>query len=289
MGERPELPKGNEGPESADAAWLLSQDSGPERASKPGREGASDPVDGYDLEGGEWRDEESQPAVPPPVPIPTRPAQGSKKPRPEPKPERVPAVVDEVWSRGAEWGPDLIRVGAVLIGSAILMFLLFSVGAYALAFLAVLAGFALAVALCYPVFITLERPIRMTPERAAKDYYEALSHYMPHYRRMWLLLSATGRNAGGYKTFDSFRRYWVERLASLRGNERQRFNDLRFVVDDFRSEKSAGADEIDGTYTVNVYRDSQEAEKPIASITVQSSFVRGPDRMWYLNQGTLKG
>ncbi len=47
--------------------------------------------------------------------------------------------------------------------------------------------------LCYPLFITMERPIRITPEQAVNDYYAALSHSIPHTRRMWLLLSEEGR------------------------------------------------------------------------------------------------
>ena len=30
----------------------------------------------------------------------------------------------------------------------------------------------------------------MTPEQAVKDYFAALSHHVPHYRRMWLLPGA---------------------------------------------------------------------------------------------------
>ena len=39
----------------------------------------------------------------------------------------------------------------------------------------------------------------MTPEQAVKDYYAAASHHFPHYRRMWLLLSADGQAIEGVR------------------------------------------------------------------------------------------
>ena len=58
----------------------------------------------------------------------------------------------------------------------------------------VLVGGAGAVLLSYPILITLERPVRMTPEQALRDYYGALSHQSPHFRRMWLLLGKDGQD-----------------------------------------------------------------------------------------------
>ena len=55
--------------------------------------------------------------------------------------------------------------------------------------LTLLLGGMVAVVLSYPILITLERPVRITPEQALRDYYGSLSHHLPHFRRMWLLLS----------------------------------------------------------------------------------------------------
>ena len=73
-----------------------------------------------------------------------------------------------------------------------------------------------AVVLSYPILITLERPVRITPEQALRDYYGALSHQLPHFRRMWLLLSTAGRISTAYGSFEGFKAYWKDRLATMR-------------------------------------------------------------------------
>ncbi len=275
-----------ESPDSADANWLLSEETSlpPQKAKQ---EESPALLGGYDVEGGDDSEDDSQAAPVPPIPIAPAAEPKPRKSAEEKKAKKPPAVVEDVWSRGAEWGPTLVRVFGVLVGTAVLAYLLISGGAYALAFQTGLLGGLAALALSYPIFITLERPVRVTPEQAVKDYYAALSHLFPHYRRMWLLLSGTGRQEGGFHTFNDLQHYWVEQLASLRGGAHQKLNDLRFVVTDFRSEKSAGQSEVDGTYTVNVFRKSQDPTTPVASVKITGSFVRGPDRMWYLNQGKL--
>ena len=69
--------------------------------------------------------------------------------------------------------------------------------------------------LAIPILISLERPVRITPEQAVKDFYGSLSHHVPHFRRMWLLLSTGGRTSGHFSTFPEFKKYWVDRLAKL--------------------------------------------------------------------------
>ena len=73
-----------------------------------------------------------------------------------------------------------------------------------------------AVVLSYPILITLERPVRITPEQALRDYYGALSHHLPHFRRMWLLLEHGGRISTAYGSFEGFKAYWKDRLANMR-------------------------------------------------------------------------
>ena len=141
--------------------------------------------------------------------------------------------------------------------------------------------------LSYPIVITLERPVRVTPEQAARDYFGALSHHFPHYRRMWLLLSARGRVSPQYASYEGFKSYWINRLGELHDSRVGRFSPLVFQVDEFEAEKSGGKTEIEGKFRLRVYVRGRRGEGPIWSLPLKRSFVRGPDKMWYLNEGTL--
>ena len=101
---------------------------------------------------------------------------------------------------------------------AMLVYFLMGWVPYGFTFLLLLVGAVGAVVLSYPILITLERPVRMTPEQAVRDYYAALSHHLPHYRRMWLLLARTGRTSSSYGSFEGFKAYWAEKLRTIKGD-----------------------------------------------------------------------
>jgi hypothetical protein len=196
-------------------------------------------------------------------------------------------LVEQPWSRWAEWGPSLLVVGAWVTVLLILVYFVFAQEFYGLAFVLLLVGGLVAVVLSYPMLITLERPVRITPEQAVRDYYSALSHHVPHFRRMWLLLSTTGRVSAAYGSFEGFKGYWREQVARLHQGHAGPLTPLVFEVIDFKSEKSAGKSRIDATYTVNVSVRGRRAAGAIHSIPGEVSLVRGPDNMWYLETGTL--
>ncbi len=197
-------------------------------------------------------------------------------------------LVEEVWSRGAEWGPNLIVVGIWACVVLLVAYFLLNLELYGIAFLTLLAGGIAGLILAYPILITLERPVRMTPEQAVRDYYHALSHHAPHFRRMWLLLSARGRVSTAYGSIDGFKAYWQSRLAQLRTLGRPApFAPLVFEVVDFKSEKSAGRIRIEAEFAVKVSVRGQRQEGPIEWIKKKIALVRGPDKMWYLEDGTL--
>jgi hypothetical protein len=196
-------------------------------------------------------------------------------------------AVDQVWSRSAEWGGTLVVLALAALGVLVLIYIALSVEQYGLAFLLLLLGGGLLAVLSYPILITVERPVRVTPEQAARDYFSALSHHAPHYRRMWLLLSNKGRVSGSYASFEGFRSYWKNRLAELRQGRISEWTPLKFQVEDFRSEKSGGKSEIEADFTVRVLIRGRQQEGPIESFRLGISLVKGPDRMWYLDKGTL--
>lgn len=271
-------------PESKDAEiaaadWLL-EDSTPTESARPGAHVILPTGDeGFDLAGPPSDSGDAPPAVEPPRAIPVRERTRAALPP-------TPAV-EQVWSRGAEWGASLLRLGA---WAALVLWLLYvGIGAeaYSLAAILFAVGGLGALILSYPILITLERPVRMTPEQAARDYYGSLSHHFPPYRRMWLLLSARGRKSSEFSTFDEFRRYWAGRLAQLREGHAGGFTPLAFQVDDFRAEKSAGRTEIDGRFKLRVLVRGRRDKGPIWSFPLDRNFSRGPDGMWYLDDGTL--
>jgi hypothetical protein len=287
MAEPPPPRPGDDDPEVADASWLAREEPGETRPPEPAvPAGHGAPEESYDLEPPAERG--ARPTVPPtPPPQPARPkaAEGAEARRP---PSLEPSqAVEQVWSRSAEWGPTLVVLAGCGLGVAALVYVMLSLEWFGLAVLSLLAGGAALAVLSYPILITLERPVRVTPEQAVKDYYGALSHHVPHFRRMWLLLSTAGRTSGSFASLEGFTHYWNSRLEQLRGDRVGRFTPLKFRILDFKSDKSSGASEVDATFRVEVSVRGRLDEGPIATVPVSTRLVRGPDRMWYLDNGTL--
>ena len=186
------------------------------------------------------------------------------------------ALVEETWSRWAEWGMNLIVLGVWLTVLVLLVYFVFGQEFYGLAFLLLIVGLLAAVVLAYPMLITLERPVRVTPEQALKDFYGALSHHVPHVRRMWLLLSSAGRISAAYGSFEGFKAYWKEQLARLRQGHAGPLTPLVFEVIDFKSEKGAGRSRIDVTYTVVVSVRGSARPVPCTRSRRQSPWFAGP-------------
>jgi hypothetical protein len=279
-------------PEIAAADWLLRDDPA-EKAAQP----AARPVlpagsgEVFDLVESPSSDQVTPPSTSPtPETASATPARPRETParRTEDRSRREPEVlVEEVWSRWAEWGPSLLVLAAWLFAVALVLFFTWGNELYMLGFIAVLLGGAVAVVLSYPILITLERPVRMTPEQAVRDFYGALSHHVPHYRRMWLLLSTAGRTTASYGSFEGFKAYWSEHIQTLKGNLAGPMTPLVFEVADYRGDKSAGQSRVDVRFTLRISIRGRRQAGPISSLPAQVSLVRGPDKMWYLESGTL--
>jgi hypothetical protein len=278
------------------AADLLFRDQpkakSPER--KPRAEAAAGAGEVFDLAGGPEPDE-PEPSAPVaagpggPAQAAARGPKAAKSKRVEDESQLDPAdLVEEVWTRKGEWGLNLIILGAwlALVFGATYMALV-GLEQWGMAFVILLGGLAVAVVLAYPIFITLERPVRMTPEQAVRDYYQALSHHVPHLRRMWLLLSTAGHTSTAYGSFEGFKAYWKEKLTTLRAGHAGSFTPLFFEVVDFNADKSAGKVKVDADFVLKIYVRGKRQEGPINSIPMRIGLARGPDKMWYLENGTL--
>jgi len=312
----------------------LFRDDPPPRESAPKPRPTPAAAGGYDLIGGDADSEpeadDPVPPVPVPVPIPSptpaRPAAARPKPGPRPRADpddespasefdvdpdpagaAATARVDRVWSRWAEWGPTLRNLaiaGAIWLAA---LYIAFGAAGLGTTFLIFVIGLAGLIVLAYPILITLERPVRMTPEQAVRDYFNALAHYRPHYRRMWLLLSSTGQDSREYRDFAGFQAYWKRTLARLRAGRAGGLSTLTVQVQDFRAEKSAGKSAIRAKFTVRIHLEKSPGAVPanasvlmsreqldalsrgaqLASYRMAIGLVRGPDNMWYLNDGAL--
>lgn len=286
----PDLPKGRDPEKASDvaAAEGLFADA-PSRAPdplQPPTAPAPAEVEGFDL-----ADDEPAPVLPRPA-VPAwefeeTPASTSDRPRAARRGVTASSV-DQVWTRGAEWGPELVILG---LWALLIVFLLYVTvgGAYYSMAMAVLAmGVFGGLVLAYPLFITLERPVRMAPERALKDFYDALSHHRPHYRRMWLLLSNAGRTSSKFASFEGFRKYWIDTLKTLKSGKTNATTPLMFQVSDFLDKKDENKTVADATWTLSVYVRGKRGQGPIATLPMGSTFSKGPDNMWYIDKGTFE-
>jgi len=283
-------------PENGAADFLFRDDpapTSPKSASKSAAIPGSDPGDIFDLVEVSGSDD-ATPVIPtPPVPAAGQKARAPKPRQAMPKPAQdqshldPSALVPQVWSRMAEWGPTLIVVGSW--GILALGFVYYSLldGDLGMAFLGLLVGGLVAAVLSYPILITLERPVRVTPEQALRDYYTAVSHHLPHFRRMWLLLSSAGRVSTAFGSFEGFKTYWKTRLRELRQGHAGPTTPLNFEVADFKCDKSAGMTRADAEFTVKVYVRGRRKAGAIHTFPKRIALVRGADQMWYLEDGTL--
>ncbi len=282
-------------PEIAAVEGLFQDDAGAKLKRPP--ESSLTPASGageiFDLADGPSSVDLDPPA--PIAPVPSISSKGEARPTRKSKNEQSAhestldpsALVEEVWSRAAEWGPTLLVIGGW--ATLILFFVYFVLGTEYLWFslLTLLVGGMVAVVLSYPILITLERPVRITPEQALRDYYGALSHHLPHFKRMWLLLSKAGRVSTAYGSFEGFKAYWKDRLGTMRGGHAGALTPLVFEVDGFKADKSAGKVKIDAEFTLKVWVRGQRKAGAIHVIPMTIALVRGPDKMWYLEDGTL--
>lgn len=285
-----EIPAPGEEPENVDLGWLTAD--GPKADSrKPVPTPSPTTSEGsYDIEGVDPATEEGEPApIVPPIPTPVpkpKPRQAPLEEQAASRSKTKPGTVNQVWTRWAEWGPDVLRLIGVAAVLLVLLYFALSWSMYKSAFLILAGGAVGLLLLCYPLFITMERPIRITPEQAVNDYYAALSHSIPHTRRMWLLLSEEGRYSRSFQSFPEFNSYWNGKLKTLKSDKGGRFNNLVFSVQDFKSEKSAGLTHLEAKFKLQV-QEREQTDSPGQLFPVTMRLVKGPDKMWYLEEGTM--
>lgn len=196
-------------------------------------------------------------------------------------------VVDMIYTRWAEWRPAIFRLVGLALGTLTLAYFSLDLGSFEITAAILLGGMLAGVVLSYPILVTLERPVRFTPEQAVRDYYGSLSHHVPQVRRMWLLLSRGGRQSSRFASLEGFQRYWETRLSELRGNAISAWTPLVFEVIEYDAEKSAERDALTARFSVRISARGQRSDGPLTTIPVKARLLRGPDRQWYLCDGML--
>ena len=301
MADSPTGPNPENDADHAAADWLLEDDAKPAKDPNPVIAPGGESFDLADAPEPTRRAYIPPPAAEEEIEVEhPRAARGAERARPAKTPPRErretreggrrndAGAVDPVWTRGAEWGASLLVLAVWAAAVCFVVYLCLASESYAAAFLALASGAAIGTALLYPILVTLERPVRMTPEQALRDYYGALSHHLPHYKRMWLLLSNKGRSSSEFSDYEAFKRYWKKTLKSLREQGRVKGSvPLAFTVSEFKSEKSAGKSVIDASWTIQVFVRNKREDGPITSAPAVSTLVKGPDGMWYLDEGRL--
>lgn len=281
-----DFPTGRDAEKASDmaAAEGLFQDAPAPEARRTPAPGGSEEVEGFDLA------DEPEPARPRPAPPAWTAEESPGSPAERPRASSriaTPAAVDQVWTRWAEWGAEVVLLGLWTLAVLFLAYLLLSGEYYTMALTVLAVGLFGGLVLAYPLLITLERPVRMAPERAVKDFYDALSHHRPHYRRMWLLLSNAGRTSAKFASYEGFKAYWSNIVGQLKSGRASSWTPLMFQVADFKARKSDDKASADATWTVAVYVRGKHLDGPIATLPMESTFSKGPDNMWYIDQGTL--
>ncbi len=201
---------------------------------------------------------------------------------------RETPTVSQTWTRGAEWGPQIIRIASVLALGGLVAMVCSQLGLWLLWALVTSSSIVLAVLLSYPLMITLERPIRITPEQAVRIFFESAEHRLPHFRRMWLLLSDRGRVSEHFSDFASFQTYWKDRITRLRAGRLDGRIPLVLKVRDYTSKRSDDKEQAEAQFTLVVSgRGWDKGAEPLAVIPMTLHLVRGPDRSFYLEDGTV--
>lgn len=197
----------------------------------------------------------------------------------KPNPKPVKPRVTGLWNQRGDLGrlaivPIVLVVLGILICTSPMNVL---IGVFTS-----LAGLAM---LAYLVAVSLDRPVRVTPEQGVREYFEALDHHLPNLRRMYLLLTDDAKQVPELSTYRRFRAYWIYRLALLRPAE-EGMRPMVAKVRKFKSQYNRNRTWARASYILEFYVRGLEGES-VATFEMNSELVKAADGMWYLNEGRI--
>jgi hypothetical protein len=184
--------------------------------------------------------------------------------------------VKPTYDRGREAGPIFISVVILLaVGVAT------TVNGTVAGVLVVLGGLAWGV---YRFALILAHPVRVTPEQAVREFYDAFCHRVPNYRRMYLLLSVPAKRDKQINSYRAFCAYWGWRQAQVVG--KRYIEAAAFDIERFEAKYNAQRTFATVDFTLLLYRRGNP-QNPVFVRPVSTTLVKGRDGSWYLNEGTL--
>ena len=209
---------------------------------------------------------------------------GSRKRKKQPLPEiseELPEV-DPLYSRTDESRITLIIFSGVFLAGWINLLVDFIYIPY-FPTMVWLTGFSYA---GYRFVITVEAPVRTTPEQGLREFFGAFCHRFPNYRRMYDFLTGDERSSSkwGAEPRKGFRRYWLEQKREILGEGYPcRAVDYRMerVHTEYNKQRNFSRIECRLTLFPRGHAESGQT-RPL-----QMTLAKGADNCWYLNEGRL--
>jgi hypothetical protein len=193
-------------------------------------------------------------------------------------PEDPPEVRD-VWTRWVDWKEPVILGG----GGIVLASLIFFWGSYVAMVIFLAAGLYAA----YYFVISMEVPVRVTPEQAIQEFFAAASHRLPNFRRMYGVLTSDGKRCDAFADYGQFRSYWRETLSQLNSSPSW-LVPLEFRIEGFKCRYNEDKSMARLRYALRIGpRGRLESARPLAEFDVRNLVVKASDGQWYVNDGTL--
>lgn len=191
-----------------------------------------------------------------------------------------------LWSRGKESGPHLFRVLLSAGLTLILAWIFADWNTIHISGWITVLGSIITILLAYPLVVGLERPVRSSPERAVRDFFEALEHHGPLYVRMWLLLTPEGQKSAHYSEFSGFRRYWQGRIQEWRHRgDAWTGTPVVLKIDSLRANPDPHDPLIRHVkFDLAVSLRGRRSAGPVARYAMSWIAERGRDGQWYLRQ-----
>jgi|GEM_PF-6244080 len=195
-----------------------------------------------------------------------------------------------LWSRYQESGPALFRV-LFSAGITLLLAWLFADWntIHVSGWFALIGGIS-TILMAYPLVVGLERPVRTSPERVVRDFFESLEHHVPLYRRMWLLLTPESRVTRHYTDLAGFREYWKGRIREWQHRGAWPGTPVVMSIGSLTATPDPGEPFVRHLkFTLAVSLRGRRSSGSVATYDISWTAERGRDGQWYLRQAEPPG
>ncbi len=138
----------------------------------------------------------------------------------------------------------------------------------------------------YRFVITIEPPVRTTPEQGMREFLEAFCHRFPNYRRMYDFLTGDEQSSSkwGVEPRKGFKRYWLDQKREILG-EGYPCRAVAYRMERVHTEynKQRNFARIECRLTLFPRGPAEKGQ----ARPVEMTLAKGTDNCWYLNEGKL--